>query len=122
MTVSRFFAIGLIFVTVSAAWWVLGTTIHVRTSQLDDSLSAEMASLWGPKVLAQASPYCAPAANAKAGAGDVTRPTSSTITADIRHEHRYKGLLWYSTFGVDFTGEYTIPAAAGDGGSSQSRL
>ncbi len=114
MSASRFLAIGLIFVAVSAAWWILGTTVHVRTSQLDDSLSAEMASLWGPKVLAQASPYCPSSAGAKRGEAGAIRPAASTITADIRHEHRYKGLLWYSTFDVDFTGEYSLPAAAGE--------
>ena len=62
MSIQRFFAIGLIFVAVSAGWWVLGGTVQVRTSDLDESLSAEMASLWGPKTLAQGSPYCASSA------------------------------------------------------------
>ena len=113
MSVSRFFSVALIFVAVSAAWWVLGTTVQVRTNDLDESLSAEMASLWGPKVLAQASPYCAATVTARtqpAGTA-VTRPASSTITAAVKHEHRYKGLLWYSTFDVDFTGEYRLPPA-----------
>ena len=115
MTVSRLFAILLIVGAVSAGWWVLGATVQVRTTDLDESLSTEMASLWGPKVLAQASPYCASSADAAAGLGAVVRPAASTITADIRHQHRYKGLLWYSTFDVDFTGRYTIPAEANRG-------
>jgi hypothetical protein len=113
MSALRFLAIGLIFVAVSAGWWVLGTTVQVRTDQLDDSLSAEMASLWGPKVLAQASPYCSPSADAKRGEGGASSPAASTIAAEIRHEHRYKGLLWYSTFDVAFTGEYTLAPAGG---------
>ena len=114
MSVLRFSATGLVFLAVSAAWWILGATVQVRTEQLDDSLSAEMASLWGPKVLAQASPYCSPSAGAKRGEGGAITPAASKITADIRHEHRYKGLLWYSTFDVDFTGEYGVPPAASE--------
>jgi len=111
MSTLRFLAIGLIFAAVSIAWCVLGTTVQVRTSDLDDSLSAEMASLWGPKLLAQASPYCAAGADDGRTQPGASAPSASTITADIRHQHRYKGLLWYSTFTVDFTGEYEIAAA-----------
>lgn len=33
---------------------------------------------------------------------------SSTITASLHLDHRKKGLLWYSTYRVEFTGEYLI--------------
>jgi hypothetical protein len=119
MSAMRFFAIVLIFGAVSVGWWVLGATVHVRTRDLDDSLSAEMASLWGPKVLAQASPYCAPAAGQPRQQPGCVAPAAGTLTADIKHQHRYKGLLWYSTFEVDFRGEYKIaPADAGTGAAA----
>jgi len=109
MSIGRFVAIGIIFAAVTAGWWVLGATVELRTSDLDESLSAEMASLWGPEVLAQASPYL----GEDEGGRPRALPLASTVTADLRHEHRYKGLLWYSTFEVDFAGEYRVPAAGG---------
>ena len=57
MTVVRFFAVVLIFLAVSAAWGILGGVVFARTEMLDDSLSGEMASLWGPKVVTQTAPY-----------------------------------------------------------------
>lgn len=105
------FMVILIFAGVTVAWMVLGTSMLVRTEMLDNSLSREMTSLWGPKVLAQSAPYWSLKSNGgRSGNGAVT-PSSSQITADIKHEHRYKGLLWYSTFTVKFSGQYTIPKA-----------
>lgn len=112
MSPRGFFAIGLIFLTVSIGWWALGTSVQTRTSNLDNSLSAEMASLWGPKVLAQGSPYLASRADANRTETGAVSPASSALKVGLKHEHRYKGLLWYSTFLVDFTGEYTFPASA----------
>jgi hypothetical protein len=111
MSPLRLLAIVLIFVGVTVAWWVLGFTVQFRTHELDDSLSAEMASLWGPEVLAQASPYWAPAAKGVRTDPGAVGPASSKITADLKHEHRDKGLLWYSTFTVDFSATYTVAAA-----------
>ena len=113
MSISRLFAIIFIFGVVSLAWLALGGTMWARTEMLDDSLSKEMASLWGPKVLAQSSPYWAPQANAGRSTNGCIAPVASKITADIKHEHRYKGLLWYSTFAVAFSAEYNFPAADG---------
>jgi hypothetical protein len=111
MTPSRVFAIALVFGTASLGWLVLGQTVQNRTDSLDASLAAEMASLWGPKVLVQTSPWlAATAADARDAAG-ASVPAASTISADIRHQHRYKGLLWFSTFDVDFRGEYRLAAS-----------
>ena len=111
MRALRFFAIVLVYGCVSAAWMALGVTVWARTEMLDDRLSGEMKSLWGPKVLAQASPYWAPTETSGRGDAGAVAPSSSKIAADIKHNHRYKGLLWYSTFTVDFDAEYTVPAA-----------
>jgi hypothetical protein len=118
MSVERFTAIILIFATITVAWMILGGAMEFRTVSLDDSLSAELGMRWGPKVLTQVAPHVA----AKPGAGPAdsgsTGPSASTINADIRHEHRYMGLLWYSTFAVDFEGDYVVAPAPGDAGAS----
>jgi hypothetical protein len=97
MSTIRLFAIIFIFGVVSLAWLALGGTMWARTEMLDSSLSKEMASLWGPEVLVQTSPYWASRSSAARTDADSIAPSASRITADIKHEHRYKGLLWYST-------------------------
>ena len=110
MRVVRFIAIMLIFGAVSTAWMVLAGSIWLRTHPMDRQFSAEMAKQWGPEVLAQEAPYWAPSRSAKRTPADAVSPASSVITAHIANEHRYKGLLWYSTFTVTFRGRYAVPA------------
>ena len=123
MRVQRLIAIGAIFVVVSVAWLVLGRSMQTRTHDLDTSLSAEMNNLWGPKVLVQVAPHWVgqPGTTA-AGTGQGPGRDSTTITpgesrvrADIHLDQRNKGLLWYSTFTVKFTADYTVPAAPTSG-------
>jgi len=115
MSIGRFLAIAVIFGGACAAWMILGGSVWARTETLDRSLSREMDSLWGPRVLAQASPYWAPTRAARRGDSGTASPSDSRITADIHHDNRYKGLLWYSTFSVDFAGRYTLDAAPAPG-------
>jgi len=110
MAVLRFFAVVLIFICVTVAWAVLGTSMWARTSALDRRLSGEMASLWGPARLVQPAPYIVPKPVTKDDPPGATDPAASTIDVDISHQHRYKGLLWYSTFAAAFKGTYTVPA------------
>ena len=115
MGVVRFIAIMFIFGAVSAAWMILGGSIWFRTYEMDQQFSAEMAGQWGPEVVAQQAPYWAPAKSAKRTDDEAASPASSVITAHIANDHRYKGLLWYSTFTVKFRGRYELPAAQGRG-------
>jgi len=113
MSALRFFAIIVIFGAVSAAWAILGASVAFRTEEADSQFSAEMAAQWGPDVVAQAAPYWAPQRADKRSAAGAVAPAASAITAGIVNNHRYKGLLWYSTFTVAFEGLYTVPPAAG---------
>ncbi len=118
MRVLRFLAVIVIFGCVSAAWMILGGTVWVRTEMQDSSASKEIEGLWGPTELCQTAPYWARTPQAPCTDPGAAVPAASRITADIKHQHRYKGLLWFSTFAVDFAGEYTIPAAATSPGPS----
>jgi hypothetical protein len=112
MSVLRFVAIAVIFGVVSAAWMALGGAMWARTEMLDRKLSGEMHGLWGPSVLAQPAPYWGYFANE--GRNLVRGPaaaSASRISADIRHSNRYKGLLWYSTFTVEFDAQYSVSPA-----------
>ena len=94
MTGFRFFMIVVIFVTVSIAWAILGGTVYVRTENQRDDLSSEVDARWGPAGLVQPAPR--------------PDPDESEITADFRHENRYMGLIWFSTYTVEFKGTYKV--------------
>jgi len=108
MTAFRFFLILVIFVLACTAWWALGGTVYWRTGSLKDQLSEDVDSLWGPANLSQPAPYLG--ANAERAAP--VDPLASSIKVHLEHENRYKGLLWFSTYTVDFAGTYTLKADA----------
>lgn len=119
MSTQRMLAMIVIFGGVSIAWALLGTSVWERTESLDKSLSTEVASLIGPDVLAQTAPYWAPADDATGRDKNAVPPEASAITVEIKHEDRYKGLLWYNMTRVAFSGKYTLaPAAGGAAGAA----
>jgi hypothetical protein len=100
----RIAAITLILVATSVAWVILGATIDYRTSQSDDHLRPGVASIWG-------SPQAQSPATASFVDGMKTVPLlleASRIDAGLHLDYRQKGLLWYSTYVVDFDGRYTF--------------
>jgi len=104
MTAWRFFLILVIFAGASVAWLILGGTIEFRTASLSRSSSAEVDSLWGPADLAQSAPFVEPAD----GTGTRLLPSRSDVAVHFDHRNRYKGLLWFSTYTVDFSGTYKV--------------
>jgi inner membrane protein involved in colicin E2 resistance len=120
--VKRLLAIAFIFVSTSLAWLVLGGTIMARTSSSGDRLRGRVQSVWGtPQV--QAAPfaeYSLPVRyaetiteNGKQRIEERTRldthtirPSTSDANVDLQVEPRRKGLLWYSTYKVNFRGDY----------------
>lgn len=109
-------AVAGVFGLATIAWVTLGSVTEERTNDLDLVLSTEMSSLWGPQVFAQESPWWAPARKTKRGQDGAETPAASEVRADIEHEHRYKGLLWYSTFAVDFSASYRFEPVGDVGG------
>lgn len=118
----RIVAIGVIYVFTAIAWAILGATVFVRTNTFDTSLRSSVASLWGAPQ-EQTPPqawYSVPDTETYTtteGGKEVTgaRPThrsvqvpidKSRINAALHLDYRQKGLLWYSTYTVDFAGAY----------------
>jgi len=98
LTPARIVAIGVIFVFTTAAWFILGTTITVRTDASGSELGRRVEELWGE-------PHAQEAPRVEGPDGPV--PTeSSQIRASLRLEHRKKGLIWYPVYRVDFAGTY----------------
>jgi len=120
----RIAAITLILVCTSVAWFILGATIDYRTTQFDDKLRSGVASIWGSPQ-EQGPPTASydrewqekvetETEGRKTTRTENRRSTiqlpidSSRISADLKLDYRRKGLLWYSTYVVDFDGNYTF--------------
>src|SRR5208282_6268448 len=117
-------ALGFIFVCTSIAWVILGATIFSRTYGSNEQLQGHVASTWGTSQ--QQSPPTAAyfiddvensttIENGKlvVHSHTVHRQTFLPIEASRIHVNfhltpRQKGLLWYSTYAVDFAGEYAF--------------
>jgi len=120
----RITAIVFIFVCASVAWAILGGTIFSRTYDSSDRSSGQVESLWGT-----AQNQTPPRAfytqvntrmdqtieNGKAVVRQVEDKVevplpldSSRVTVALDLEHRQKGLLWYSTYKVNYGGVYAF--------------
>ena len=118
----RIIAIAFIFVCASIAWAILGGTIFSRTYDSSTVSSNRVASTWGTSQN-QAPPAASfteeiPRKEKLVENGKILERTvkdkvvhevpleSSRIHVNLDLQHRQKGLLWYSTYKVDFSGVY----------------
>lgn len=117
-------ALGFIFFCTTIAWFILGETISSRTYGSNEQLQGHVASTWG--TLQQQSPptaaylfnYLEDSTTVENGKAVVHRQTvhrqtflpieASRIHVNFHLTPRQKGLLWYSTYAVDFSGDYTF--------------
>jgi inner membrane protein involved in colicin E2 resistance len=120
--VKRIIAICFIYICTAVAWAILGTTVFVRSNQSDSTLRSQLASLWGtPQEQSPAQGwYSVPDTETYTTTEDgkeVTRIRSkhrsvqlpldkSRVQAGLHLDYRRKGLLWYSTYTVNFAGAY----------------
>ena len=112
MTVWRLIGIIFIFFCTTIAWAILGTSIIARTNSGYEQLNRQVEGLWGSEHH-QKAPIVTLKTIQKDGDKEkvVVTPVeleSSNINVDFQLEHRRKGLLWYSTYDVDFDGLYTF--------------
>jgi inner membrane protein involved in colicin E2 resistance len=115
-------AITFIFICASIAWAILGATIFARTYDSGAISSERVASTWGTEQN-QGPPTASYKTrvekqqefleNSVKVVKTVTEETvtplpleSSRIDVDLDLQHRQKGLLWYSTYKVEFSGVY----------------
>jgi inner membrane protein involved in colicin E2 resistance len=120
--IRRIAAISFIFFCTTIAWMILASTLSSRTNSSNEHLEGRVASTWGT-----AQEQSPPAANYKTTElSAVTEQDhgktvirqdkiermvalpldSSRVDVSLQLDHRQKGLLWYSTYTVDFKGEY----------------
>jgi inner membrane protein involved in colicin E2 resistance len=120
----RIFAIVFIFSCASVAWAILGATIFSRTYDSGTSSSGRVESTWGtqqnqgPPTASFTTEVVKDEETIEHGKKTV-KPVkssyetqlpleSSKVDVDLNLEHRQKGLLWYSTYKVAFSGLYTF--------------
>jgi hypothetical protein len=134
MTFRRLAAVALIFMFAAIAWTALGSSLVARAGEFDRRLEQEVHQLWGspqrqiaPSATVDVPDFVVEVVETKDAGGTVTRKevtkpalradpiplTSTRATADLTLEHRRKGLIWYSTYGVTFKASYTFQNPAG---------
>lgn len=131
MTVLRTFAVICIFFACAVAWMILGGSVMHRTDKAKVEGTDAVSALWGTEHR-QVAPVVfynvtreidvteeVPATEPGAPPAKVTKkkvaeepvyvePLASDVTAALKLEHRRKGLLWFSTYVVDFRARYRI--------------
>ena len=111
--VKRLLAITFIYICTTVGWFILAGTVLIRTETFDTKLRGEVSKLWGAEQI-QNAPAVYLKSTGKHKDGEEFRHDeyipleASDINVDIDLEHRKKGLQWYSTYRVDFSGKYRI--------------
>ena len=98
-----------IFLVVAAAaigWFILGATIAVRTESSDGAQRRSLGGLWGSVLVQDAPTIVATAAAGKSARAWEIAASGSSIDAYLALALRRKGLLWYNTYAVTFSGTY----------------
>ena len=117
-------ALAFIFVCTTIAWMILGATISSRTYGSNEQLQGHVASTWGTAQQQSPPSACYAIKETKSSTtvedGKVVVHEervernvplvveSSRIHVNINLDPRQKGLLWYSTYAVDFAGDYVF--------------
>ena len=115
-------ALTFIFLCTTVAWIILASTILYRTHNSDEQLKGRVGSTWGttqeqaPPTAAYVKTEIVPSTTIENGRTIVRNENtksyvnlpleSSRIKVNLNLDHRQKGLLWYSTYLVDFAGDY----------------
>lgn len=115
-------ALIFIFFCTTVAWVILGSTILYRTHNSDQQLKGRVGSTWGttqeqaPPTAAYVKTEVVPRTSIENGRTIIRNEEvkryvnlpleSSRIKVNLNLDHRQKGLLWYSTYVVDFAGDY----------------
>jgi len=117
-------ALAFIFVCTSIAWVILGATIFNRTYGSHEQLQGRVASTWGtaqeqsPPTATYTTTDVVNTTTVENGKVIVRSKTehwqvpipvqASRIHVNLRLTPRQKGLLWYSTYAVEFAGDYNF--------------
>jgi hypothetical protein len=129
LNASRLMAVIFIYCCTAVAWSILGGSVVHRTGESDQRLAQEVAQLWGgqhtqiapdawverPRLVTEKAQVTDE--KGQATTREVTRTVQdkipvalrqSRLKVDLALDQRRKGLLWYDTYGVAFSGRYEL--------------
>jgi hypothetical protein len=107
MTLKRLIAIVGIIVCTAVGWFILGSSVLVRSGVSLTRCGPEVTGGWGP-VMTQPHPSIYYNSPGSANGRHMIQPSQSDVSVSLRYEPKRKGLLWYRTFLVDFHGDYSL--------------
>ena len=107
MTFTRLLAIGGIIVCTAAGWFILGTSVLVRSGVSLNSFGPDVTGGWGP-MMSQPHPLIYYNSPGSANGRHLIQPSQSDVSVTLSYEPKKKGLLWYRTYLVDFRGDYSL--------------
>jgi hypothetical protein len=107
MTLTRLIAIAGIIVCTAVGWFILGTSVLVRSGVSLTHCGPEVTGGWGP-VMIQPHPVIYYNSPGSENGRHPIQPSQSDVSVELRYEPKKKGLLWYRTYLVDFHGDYSI--------------
>lgn len=124
----RLFAIAVIYILASISWFFLGGSMSLRSNDKHDALGADVAEMWGgpqeqlapslklvwEEAKTETETFKDEAtgkltSHSKSVTRNFQKPLTlnqSRIATVLDLEHRQRGLLWYTTYGVEFGGDY----------------
>ncbi|MFW2388768.1 MAG: inner membrane CreD family protein [Polyangiales bacterium] len=125
----RLLIIGFIWLGCTAAWSILGSSLTVRSTDTSSARSAEVHGLWGgplyqqpveasytveriqheTKTVEREGEDPVKTTVARRVKSDVEVPLeASDLDAGFALEHRRRGLMWFATYELDFSGAYAF--------------
>jgi len=107
MTFPRLLAIGCIIAGTAVGWFILGSSVVVRSGASLSNCGPAVTGGWGP-IMLQPHPGAYYNSPGSANGRHLVQPSRSDVSVDLRYEPKKKGLLWYRTYLVDFRGEYSV--------------
>jgi inner membrane protein involved in colicin E2 resistance len=107
MTFPRLLAIGSIIFCTAVGWFILGTSVVVRSGGSLNNCGPQVTGGWGP-IMLQPHPVTYYNSPGSVDGRHLVQPSQSNVSVELRYEPKKKGLLWYRTYMVDFRGEYSV--------------
>lgn len=107
MSVKRLFAVLFILGCTAGGWFILGTSLAVRSAVSTGSIRNAVSDLWGPPMV-QSHPEISYQSPSAAGGRSVLHPASSEVEVKLEYDPKKKGLWTYRTYEAEFRGSYVI--------------
>jgi Inner membrane protein CreD len=110
----KIIAVIFIYLCAVLAWSILGASMSIRSKDQNMKLKGAVNNLgWSMQQQKAPVAYYEMVADNPGGLGKINKNTyialeSSAINVNLKLDYRQKGLLWYSTYHINFNGKYRV--------------